>query len=211
MTAFDQTVFIVDDDAAVRRSLEWLIRSQGLVAESFGSADEFLEMHNPAQGGCLLLDIRMPGMSGLELQERLQLLECPLPIIIITAHGEVPTAVRAMKGGAVDFIEKPLRKQELLERIEQALRIDASNRMGRAEQDACRDRFSRLTSRERDVMKLVVSGRPSKSIATELGISPKTVAIHRARIMEKTGCESIPELVQSAMLVGDCPGMAPRE
>ncbi len=190
------TVYVVDDDPAVRRSLEWLVRSQGYNVEVYASAQEFLDLYDPAQPGCLVADVRMPGMSGLELQRELQARDVPLPVIIISAHGEIPMAVRAVKDGALDFIPKPLSRQHLLERIKEAVEKDQNARRERAKRTDASDRISLLTPRQRQVMELVVRGLPSKVIAADLGISQKTVAIHRAQIMTRTGAQSLAELVQ---------------
>ena len=196
------TVYVVDDDPAVRRSLEWLVRSQGYDAEVYASAQEFLDLYDPAQPGCLVLDVRMPGMSGLELQRRLLAQNAPLPVIIISAHGEIPMAVRALKDGALDFIPKPLSRQLLLERIGEAIEKDARARRQRARRTDVSNRLSLLTPRQRQVMGLMVRGLPSKVIAADLGISQKTVAIHRAQIMARTGVESLAELVQLVIGAG---------
>jgi len=195
-------VHVVDDDPAVRRSLECLVTSDGLAVETHSSAREFLDTYNPAQPGCLVLDIRMPGMSGLDLQDELQARGITVPIVVITAYGKVSMASRAMRAGAVDFIEKPFSSQILLERIHEALDRDAKARALMDQQGRLGDRLGALTERERLVMALVVEGKPSKAIAAKLGISPKTVAIHRAHIMSKTNAESVPQLVQWALATG---------
>ena len=195
MTTPDQTVFVVDDDDAVRQSLALLIRSMGLVAEVFESAQAFLAVCDAQRGGCLLLDIRMPGMSGLELQEELQRRAIDLPVIFITGHGDVAMAVRAMKSGAVDFIEKPFNDQQLLDRINQSLEIDRAARNARAERSSLAARIELLSPREREVMARIVAGQANKAVAIELGLSERTVEIHRAKVMTKIGARSLAELV----------------
>ncbi len=195
----DTTVFVVDDDAAVCDSLRFLIESVGLQVRTFSSADEFLAAYTPDQPGCLVLDLRMPGMSGLELQEQLARQKCALPVIIITAHGDVPTAVRAMHAGAVDFMSKPFSDQHLLDRIHQALTKDAQARRDEAVRAGIAARVALLTPREREVMDLVVSGMPNKGIAAQLELSAKTVETHRARVMDKMQARSVAELVHMAL------------
>ncbi len=195
MTTIRQTIFVVDDDEAVRQSLALLIRSMGLEAEVFESAAAFLAAYDAPRSGCLLLDIRMPGMSGLELQEELQRRAIDLPVIFITGHGDVAMAVRAMKSGAVDFIEKPFNDQQLLDRINQSLELDRQARNARAERSSLAARIELLSPREREVMGRIVAGQANKVIAIELGLSERTVEIHRAKVMTKTGARSLAELV----------------
>lgn len=195
MTTLTQTVFVVDDDVAVRQSLSLLIRSMGLSVESFESAQAFLSSCDPERSGCLVLDIRMPGMSGLEMQEELHRRTIDLPVIFITGHGDVAMAVRAMKLGAVDFIEKPFNDQQLLDRINQALEVDRAARAARAERATLASRIELLSPREREVMDRIVAGQANKVIAIELGLSERTVEIHRAKVMTKTGARSLAELV----------------
>ena len=190
------TVYIVDDDQAIRHAMELLMRSVGLDYEIFHSGDDFLSSHTDDRAGCLVLDIRMPGLGGLELQERLNELGSSLPIIFITGHGDVPMAVEAMQKGAVDFIQKPFRDQELLDRISEALKVDQARRSEREGQTEVRNRISKLTNRERQVLDLVVTGKPNKVIAYELGVSQRTVEIHRARVMEKMQAKSLADLVR---------------
>ncbi len=192
-------VFVVDDDAAVLESLALLLRSVGLSPQTCGSAAEFLETFDPDAPGCLVLDVRMPGMSGLELQARLQARGSKLPIIFITAHGDVPMAVKAVKAGALDFLQKPFRDQELIEKIQRALEVNARLRTEAADRDEILARLSSLTPREREVMEGVVAGKANKVIAHELGLSQRTVEIHRARVMAKMQASSLAELVQIAM------------
>ena len=199
MSPNEPTVFIVDDDASVRDSLEYLLRSVGLGAKKFASATEFLEVYDPGSPGCLVLDVRMPGMSGLELQEELEERGSTLPIVFVTAHGDVPMAVHAVKAGAVDFLIKPFRDQELLDKVQQALQEDAKVREKLQDRGAVADRIASLTPREREVMKMVVDGKANKVIAIDLGISQRTVEIHRARMMEKMQVASVALLVQRVM------------
>lgn len=195
----DSIVFVVDDDAAVCDSLRFLIESVGLQVRTFSSADEFLAAYTPDQPGCLVLDIRMPGMSGLELQEQLAKRGYTLPVIIITAHGDVPSAVRAMHAGAVDFVSKPFNAQSLLDRVHQALAKDARTRRDEAVRAAIAAKVALLTPREREVMDLVVSGMSNKGIAAQLQLSAKTVETHRARVMEKMEAGSVAELVRMVL------------
>jgi FixJ family two-component response regulator len=193
------TVFVVDDDAPVRDALKLLLRSVGHRVEAFASAQEFLDAYHDDRPGCLVLDVRMPGMSGLELQERLNERHAILPIIFITGHGDVPMAVEALQAGALDFLQKPFRDQELLDRIARALEKDAANRRELLELRAIAKRFEELTPRERDVMELVTQGKANKAIAAELNISQRTVEIHRARVMEKTQAASLAHLVRMVL------------
>jgi RNA polymerase sigma factor (sigma-70 family) len=202
MTHIEPTVFVVDDDPGVLESLKLLLRSVGLAAETFASAHEFLEAYDPEKPGCVVLDVRMPEMSGLELQDRLRALESTLPIIFITAHGEVPMAVKAVKTGAVDFIQKPFSDQELIEKIQHAIEDNALNREQLRELQQIRARMALLTPRERQVMELVVEGRANKVIAKKLGLSQRTVEIHRARVMKKMEASSVSSLVQMVMRAG---------
>lgn len=195
----EPTVFIVDDDDVVARSLRWLIESVKLPVVTFGTAQAFLDNYRPELPGCLVLDVRMPGMSGLELQERLQARQWQLPIVFITGHGDVQMAVRAVKSGAFDFVEKPFNDQDMLDRIQHALTKDAEQRRFAAERLTLLRRADNLTQREREVMRLVVDGLQNKLIADQLGLSAKTVEVHRARVMEKMGARSISDLVKLAL------------
>jgi FixJ family two-component response regulator len=195
------TVFVVDDDAAVRDSLRMLLRSVGLPCETFESGHAFLDGDPDDRPGCLVLDIRMPGMSGLELQTRLNERNSILPIIFITGHGDVPMAVEAMQAGAVDFIQKPFRDQDLLDRINQALEKDANSRRALTERGVIRKHLDSLTPREREVLDLVVAGKANKVIAGDLDLSQRTVEIHRARVMEKMGAHSLAHLVRMVIAV----------
>ncbi len=190
------TVFIVDDDPAIRFAMQALMESVNLPHEIFGSADEYLEKITEQRPGCLVLDIRMPGLGGLELQQELIERDNTLPIIFITGHGDVPMAVEAMQKGAVDFIQKPFRDQDLLDRITEALRTDNERREEQQEHAKVAERVDRLTNREREVFGLVVTGKPNKVIAYELGVSQRTVEIHRARVMEKMQARSLADLVK---------------
>ena len=195
------TVFVVDDDQAMRDSLRWLIESVGLAVECHDSAESFLESYYPGRAGCLLLDVRMPGMSGLELQEYLNKHEIDIPVVVITGHGDVPMSVRAMKQGAIDFIEKPFNDELLLEAIRRALSLDASRREKNALRAELVARLSTLTPREHEVMEMVTAGKSNKEIAAALGVSAKTVEAHRAKVMDKMQAGSLAELVRMAMLV----------
>ncbi len=188
-------IFIVDDDEPVRDSLSLLIRSVGYAVEAYSSAIEFLDAYDD-RPGCLVLDVRMPQMSGLDLQEELIERRAILPIIFMTGHGDVPMAVQAMRGGAVDFLQKPLRDQDLLDRINEALRTDAKNRELLAQKQETAQRLQQLTAREREVMELVAAGKANKVIAYELDVSQRTVEIHRARVMEKMRATSLAHLVR---------------
>jgi FixJ family two-component response regulator len=192
-------VFVVDDDEAVRSSLRLLLKSVGLAAAALPSAQEFLATYDPQQPGCLVLDVRMPGMSGLELQQQLNLRGAIIPVIFITGHGDVPMAVEAMQHGAFDFLQKPFRDQDLIDRIQRALAKDKQNRTELGERSRYRERLETLTPREREVLALVTSGKPNKVMAGDLGVSQRTVEIHRARVMEKMGVPSLAQLVRIMM------------
>lgn len=200
-TDLSPTVFIVDDDAAIRIAMQSLLDSVNLEHEIYASADEYLEKIDDQRPGCLVLDIRMPGLGGLELQEELIKRGNTLPIIFITGHGDVPMAVEAMQKGAVDFIQKPFRDQELLDRIREALATDEQRREKQQLHAEVTKRMDRLTKREREVFDLVVTGKPNKVIAYELGVSQRTVEIHRARVMEKMQARSLANLVKMHMTV----------
>ncbi len=193
------TVFVVDDDQAVRESLALLVHSVGLQAETFASARDFLDAYRPDRRGCLITDIRMPGMSGLELQEQLSAQGYHIPVIVLTGFGDVPAAVRALKGGAVDFVEKPFNPQALLDLVQQAIVRDAEIREQGAHQARLAERMSLLTPREQEVMALVVAGKANKVIAIDLSISERTVELHRARIMKKMQTRSLAELVRMVL------------
>ena len=193
------TIYVVDDDEGVRNSLRFLLKSVGLVTRTLASAREFLETYKPGQPGCVVLDVRMPGMSGLELQQQLNVRGAIIPVIFITGHGDIPMAVEAMQHGAFDFLQKPFRDQDLIDRIQRALERDARNRATLAQHDRIRERFDSLTPREREVLTLMASGKPNKVMAADLGVSQRTVEIHRARVMEKTGATSLAQLVRMVM------------
>jgi two-component system, LuxR family, response regulator FixJ len=195
----DSIVYIVDDDQAIRHAMGLLLRSVGLQHQVFTSADEFLEMHNGNNNGCLVLDIRMPGLSGLELQQKLIEMGNSLPIIFISGHGDIPMAVEAMQKGAFDFIQKPFRDQELLDRISEALNTARKQESEREQKLDVQERIDTLTRREHEVLDLVVTGKPNKIIAHELGVSQRTIEIHRARVMEKMRAKSLAELVRMHM------------
>ena len=202
MSETDAMVFVVDDDAPMRESLKNLIRSVGLRVELFASAQEFLRSKRPDRPSCLVLDVRLPGLSGLDLQRRTGDAGIEIPIVFITGHGDIPMSVRAMKAGAVEFLTKPFRDQDLLDAIQQALERDGKARDQRAALEELRSRFASLTSREREVMKRVVAGLLNKQIGAELGTSETTVKVHRHQVMEKMGAGSLPELVRMADRLG---------
>jgi len=190
------TVFVVDDDEALRRSLSRLMESVGLPVETYATAQDFLDAYKPDWAGCLLLDLRLPGMNGLDLQEVLAEKHMGIPIIVVSAHGDVEQAVRAMKNGAVDFIRKPYNGQTLLDRIRLAMELDARIREEEARREAIDARLSTLTPREHEVMNILVEGKSSKQIALKLGLSRKTVDIHRLHIMNKLQIDSVVDLVR---------------
>ncbi len=192
-------VFIVDDDEAVRNSLRLLVKSVGLSATALVSAQEFLVSYDPLQPGCLVLDVRMPGMSGLELQQQLNARGAVIPVIFITGHGDVPMAVEAMQQGAFDFLQKPFRDQDLMDRIQRALEKDRANRAELGERSRIREQYETLTPREREVLALVTSGKANKVMAADLGLSQRTIEIHRARVMEKMGASSLAHLVRMVL------------
>jgi two-component system response regulator FixJ len=188
-------VMVVDDDAGVRNAMRSLLKSVGLESMLFGSAQEFLDGYKASQPGCLLLDIRMPGMSGLELQQQLNLRGAVIPVIFMTGHGDIPMAVEAMQHGAFDFLQKPFRDQDLLDRIQKAITKDGELRTSLGQHTRIREKLDSLTPREREVLDLLVKGKQNKAVAQDLGVSPRTVEIHRARVMEKMEVTSIAELV----------------
>jgi two-component system response regulator FixJ len=208
MNAKDDTpmIYLVDDDEAVRDSLGMLFRSVGLEHEAYASALDFLQHYDSARNSCLVADIRMPGLSGLELQQRLNDQGEQIPLIFITGHGDVQMAVTAMKSGASDFVQKPFRDQDLIDRINRALALDLERRKTRAGQDEIRARLALLTPREREVMERVARGQANKVIAMDLGVSQRTVELHRARVMKKLKMRSVAELVHALDRIG---GVAP--
>jgi len=198
----DSIVYVVDDDSSVREAIKSLIRSVGLRVETFGTAQEFLKSARPDAPGCVVLDVRLPRLSGLDLQRELAANGINLPVIFITGHGDIPMSVRAMKAGALEFLTKPFRDQDLLDAILQALERDLSARQQRSETAELRERFDSLTAREREVMGLVVSGLLNKQIAGELGTSEVTIKIHRSQVMKKMGAGSLAELVRMTEKLG---------
>ena len=202
MTTPEPTVFLVDDDHAMRDALGLLLDTAGFNTVSFSSATEFLERYDASQPGCLVLDIRMPGMSGMELQEALVEQTAGLPIIFLTGHGNVSMSAKAFRTGAIDFLEKPFDEAVLLERIHEALGIDKTNRESAARHAHASSRLSVLTPREREVMLLLVAGNTNKEIAAKLDLSTRTIETHRGRVMDKTGVQSVAELVELAISSG---------
>ncbi|MGI9342025.1 MAG: response regulator transcription factor [Gammaproteobacteria bacterium] len=201
MSEQSESVFIVDDDAAVRDSLSLLLKSVGIKASAYASGDEFLDAYQPDWAGCILLDIRMPGISGMEVQRRLVERDCTLPIIFITGHGDIPMAVEAMHLGAHDFVQKPFHDQELLDRIQVALNANREQQDDIELKRSVKERFDSLTPRESEVMSAVVKGHANKVIAMDLDLSQRTVEIHRARVMEKMQVRSLAELVKLSVLL----------
>lgn len=196
-----QTIYVVDDDEAMRDSMSWLLEGEGYRVSCFDSAERFLHARHDQMRGCIVLDVRMPEMSGLELHERLTALGSRLPIIFVTGHGDVPMAVAALQRGACDFIEKPFHNQDLLDRIQRALELDMQIAQRRQRDNAIAHRLGQLTQREHEVMDLVVAGKLNKQVADELQISMKTVEAHRARVMEKMGVRTLAELVKAVLSV----------
>jgi two-component system, LuxR family, response regulator FixJ len=200
-----KTVFVVDDDAAVRQGLRFMLRAASYSVEAFPSARAFVEGYDPRQGGCLLLDVQMPQMTGLELQQQLNVRGWRIPVIFITGHGSVTLAIAAMKAGAFDFIEKPLREDALLESIERALHWNDRTYEERLERATLRARGALLTPREREVFELVTAGEPNKVIARHLGISFRTVELHRAHIIEKLQARSLSDLIRMGIIMNSEP------
>ena len=196
------TIFVVDDDASLLRAISRLLRSAGLNVETFSSPQEFLEVCDPCAAGCLVLDVAMPGVNGLELQQLLATKGAELPIIFLSGHGDIPMSVQAMKRGAVDFLTKPANDTDLLAAIRAAIEKDRANRQVRAELAGIQQRLATLTPREREVLPHIISGKLNKQVAADLGIVEKTVKVHRARIMEKMKVRSLAELVRLAERAG---------
>jgi RNA polymerase sigma factor (sigma-70 family) len=193
------TVHVVDDDRDMRDSLRWLMESVGLAVETYNSADEFLRRFDPnGSPGCLLFDVRMPGASGLDLYEALVARADALPVIFVTAYADVPMAIRAMKSGAVEFVEKPFNRQDLLDRVQRAVRQDDERRQRLSDRAALESRFRRLTDKEREVLDLVKQGLPNKTIAARLEITPRAVEMRRASLMKKLGAASLADLLRMA-------------
>ena len=199
------TVYVVDDDEMFRQSLHWLLESVGLPVVTFATAAEFLETYRPGDPGCLVLDIRMPGMSGLQLQDELAARGVRLPIVFLTAHGDVPMAVAAVKKGAVDFVQKPYNDQRLLDVVQDALQRDADTRATDERHQRTAGLIAAMTPREREVMNAVVAGKTNKVIADELGVAVKTIEAHRARMMDKMGAGSVAELVRLVTAIEGSP------
>jgi len=193
------TAYVVDDDESIRTLWRWLMESNGISVRTFATAAEFIDSYRNGDAGCLVLDLKLPGMSGLELQEYLNRRDIEIPIVFVTGHGDVPAAVSAIKGGAIDFIQKPFSHREVLSIIEKAFERDAKIRERRTRQSRIAGRLATLTEREQEVLQRVIEGKPNKIIAAELHISMKTVEFHRAKVMEKMGVTSVAELVQFAM------------
>jgi FixJ family two-component response regulator len=196
------TVYIVDDDDGMRRALSVLMTTVGYNAVAFARPAEFLAKYDAAAPGCLVLDVRMPEMSGLEVQQQLNRTGAMIPVILMTGHGDIPMAVQAMKDGAFDFLQKPFRDQDLLDRINAALKLDAENRLNVERHADLKRREESLTTREHEVLALVVDGRANKVIAIDLGLSERTVEIHRANVMEKMGARSVAHLVKMHLILG---------
>lgn len=193
------TVYVVDDDEAVRESLSWLISSVGLKVETFGSAQDFLDVFNPERPACMIVDVRMPGMNGLELQRRLADKATCLPVIVVTGHGDVQMAVHAMKDGAFDFIEKPYNDQAILDQVQKAIAECKDRRSRESWRQQVEQMVEQLTPREREVMDKIITGETNKSIARSLSISDKTVEAHRAKVMEKMQSSSMADLMRKAL------------
>lgn len=196
MSREDGTVFLIDDDPGVRDSLTLLLSLKDISTQPFANADSFLESYTPERVGCVLTDLRMPGMTGLELQAALRERHIDLPVVVLTAHGDVATARAALKNGAFDFLEKPVDDAMLLDVLHNALRVDRERRSAAVQRSTSDERRERLTRREREILKLLTAGHSNREIATQLGISPRTVEVHKARIMDKLECHSLAELIR---------------
>lgn len=196
----DPTVFVVDDDPAVRESLSLLVGTMGLNVEAYDSARAFLDVYSPSRPGCLILDMRLPDVGGLDLLEKLANINAPIPVIVLTGHGDVPAAVQAMRTGAMDFIEKPCDSDRLLTRIRDAIDRDNKWRRQSADRTSVAERLAQLTAREREIMELIVDGKANKVIAMDLDISERTVELHRARIMKKMKVRTLAELIRLSVM-----------
>ena len=196
------TVFLIDDDPAVRDSLTLLLSLKGMSTQPFATADSFIETYQPDRSGCVLTDLRMPGMTGLELQSALAERGIDVPLVVLTAHGDVATARAALKNGAFDFLEKPVDDTMLVEVLRNALRVDRERRAATSSRSTADARLARLTAREREILALLASGHQNREIAAQLGISPRTVEVHKARIMEKLECHSLAELIRMNLASG---------
>ncbi len=201
----EPTVYIVDDDPDMRDSLRWLMSTVGLSVETYASADQFLTEFSPKGPGCLVFDVRMPGTSGLDLFEMLTARDEGMPVIFITAHADVPMAIRAMKSGAVEFVEKPFNRQTLLEKIQRAIKDDIARRALLADRESIQARFRSLTDKEREVLDLIMGGRPNKAIASMLEITPRAVEMRRASLMKKLGTRSVVEMMRLALSIEEKP------
>jgi FixJ family two-component response regulator len=201
----ESLVIVVDDDPGLRNALCILLKTVGLESLQFGSAQDFLAAYQPSQPGCLVLDVRMPGMSGLDLQRELNLRGAVIPVIFMTAHGDIPMAVQAMRHGAFDFLQKPFSDHDLLARIQRAIARDSALRESLGEHARIKAHFASLTPREREVLDQITKGRQNKTIAQDLGLSPRTVEIHRARVLEKMKAQSVAELVRMMLDLGNAP------
>ncbi|MDB6091394.1 MAG: two component transcriptional regulator, LuxR family [Gammaproteobacteria bacterium] len=199
MTEQDGTVFLIDDDAGVRDSLGLLLSLKGIRTQLFASAESFISAYRPDWHGCVLTDLRMPGMSGLELQSALQQRQIDLPVVVLTAHGDVAATRTALKNGALDFLEKPIEDDILLEVLQNALRLHGERRVSANQRTAVSGRFARLTAREREILTLLTAGQQNVDIAAQLGISPRTVEVHKARIMEKLDCRTLADLIRFSL------------
>jgi RNA polymerase sigma factor (sigma-70 family) len=209
MTEEQSVVFVIDDDASVRNALKSLIRSVGLTVELFGTPQEFLRHKRPDAPSCLILDVRFPGRNGLDFQRELAEANIRIPIIFVTGHGDIAMSVRAMKAGAIEFLTKPFRDQDLLDSIQVALERDRARRLQEKERMRLRNRLDALTPRERQILPFVVSGKPNKQVAAEIGTSEAAVKVHRSQLMRKLGADSLPELVRIAERMGiPLPGLS---
>ena len=198
-------VYVVDDDASFRKSLLRLLKAHGLAAQAYDSAPDFLKSGLAARTGCIVLDVRMPGLSGLDLQEELARADCAMPVVFLTGHGDIPMSVQAMKKGAVDFLTKPVDEKSLLEAVRNALSRNEKHLRARAEIEVVRGRVGTLTEREFEVMRHVIAGQLNKQIGDRLGVVEKTIKVHRARVLEKMGVPSVAELVRLCALAGIAP------